>query len=429
MKRVLVILFLTAVVLSAVGFVALEIVSREIWSEEEKEEDVHYLLPSYLFARDRLGSLDGTDLERELESLKEIFGYPVALLDREVIPPDVADALRQGVELAFSDRGGDCYYLDASNADRVLRFGPLPPLAPPDITSRVLLWLILVSCFALSFWLVLRRTSRDLILLERASNAIAEGDLRARIERSLSRSPSFITAFNKMADRLQQVITSKQNLMRGVSHELRTPISRLELGAHLLRDRLGSPDDEKQIRALEKDIEELESLVEEILAHSKLESSLQEIAPAAIELRGALRAVVDRAKVRNEISIRIEPHSEADESHWELYADPSLFKRVVRNLLDNGARHASSEVVVEISKDGERLQVTFSDDGPGIPRSERERVFDPFVRLDNNAYQGHGLGLSLVREIVRNHGGEVFMDRSPKGGCRVVTRWPDRSDE
>ena len=342
------------------------------------------------------------------------------------MPHEVASALRLGEEPAFSERDGECYYLDFRDGAKALVFGPLPPMALPDFTSRLILWICISVCFALLFWVLLKRTSRDLLSLERSARAIAEGHLEARIPCQETGAHRFVTAFNEMAESLQQVITSKQNLLRAVSHELRTPISRVIVAVHLLRSHAAAPAHDAYWDGIERDIHELEALVGEILTHSRLSSPGQQAHPAAIELSSALTSIVEDVTPRREVAVYVRFESAPKEGDAVLFADPALFKRAMRNLLDNGLQHAMSEVVVEATREEDGWFIYVTDDGPGIPIADRKRVFEPFVRLDPGSYKGHGLGLALVQEIVRHHGGVVFIQEVAGKGCRVVTRWPDR---
>jgi signal transduction histidine kinase len=107
--------------------------------------------------------------------------------------------------------------------------------------------------------------------------------------------------------------------------------------------------------------------------------------------------------------------------------DPPALSRVLRNLLDNAARHAASTVEVEVSSDGADAILAVSDDGPGIPAEDRTRVFDRFVRLDSDRSRrggGAGLGLAIAREIVVAHEGTVTIDNRAGGGTCVTVRLP-----
>ncbi|MEK6312138.1 MAG: ATP-binding protein, partial [Curtobacterium sp.] len=107
--------------------------------------------------------------------------------------------------------------------------------------------------------------------------------------------------------------------------------------------------------------------------------------------------------------------------------DPVLLGRVVRNLVDNAARHAGSKVVLGLAVDAREVVLTVDDDGTGVPVEQRERVFERFVRLDEGRARdagGSGLGLAIVHDVVRAHGGSVAVSDAPGGGARFVVRLP-----
>ena len=126
-------------------------------------------------------------------------------------------------------------------------------------------------------------------------------------------------------------------------------------------------------------------------------------------------------------SIQFEVGEDIERDENVIVADRTGFQRAIGNLLSNACQHAKSRVKIGLERTDEAMIIDVDDDGEGIPVSERERVFEPFVRLENDANgKGAGLGLALVKRIVTQHGGTVDVQTSPLGGCRIRTTWPSR---
>ena len=127
------------------------------------------------------------------------------------------------------------------------------------------------------------------------------------------------------------------------------------------------------------------------------------------------------------IELAPEVGEDIDRDENVIVADRTGFQRAIGNLLSNAGQHAQSRVTIGLERTDQAAIVYVDDDGVGIPASERERVFEPFVRLASDANgKGAGLGLALVKRIVTQHGGTVDVQTSPLGGCRIRTTWPLR---
>ena len=181
-------------------------------------------------------------------------------------------------------------------------------------------------------------------------------------------------------------------MLANVSHELRTPLSRLRLTAELLKE----VADPKRKADLEKDVTEIDALIEQILLSSRLD------AVRALDVRED----VDLLALAAEESARC-TESDITGEPVIVQGDPTLLRRMIRNLIENAQQHGSPPVEVRVRRDGDRAVLTVSDGGDGIPAGERERVFAPFYRTRGTRSQGSGLGLALVRQIARQHGGEA----------------------
>lgn len=217
-------------------------------------------------------------------------------------------------------------------------------------------------------------------------------------------------AFLKMKARIERQIEQRTSMLSGVSHDLRTPLTRMKLQLSMM----GEDEDIKDLRS---DLDEMEHMLEGYLAFARGEAGEM---PRETNLTDLIDQIV-AASQRN--GGHIDYHSEGD---IYLSVRPNNFRRCVTNLIENATRYAH-HVSVRIGKRNDTIEITIDDDGPGIPEDKRLDVFKPFFRLDqsrNAQTGGVGLGLSIVRDTVRNHGGDIHLDQSPQGGLRARLRFP-----
>jgi len=306
--------------------------------------------------------------------------------------------------------------------DEVLVARNLPIDIGQALKMEALRYVIVAIALLVPIALWSRAHWRSLQSLSRMADQFGSGTLsaRARMHPSAAVYP-LAERIDHMADRIETLLEAQRSLLHAVSHELRTPIARLEFGLELLDARANDPDLHRRIVAMEGDLRELNSLVNELLDMSKLDSA-RTLQPAIVEL-GALL---------HECCAALPPSPqqvvcEADAALGRIEADPRLLSRALSNLLRNAQKYAAGRVLLSARRTAAAVEIAVDDDGPGIPEDERERVFDPFYRLDRSrdrASGGFGLGLSIARKAVTLHGGSLHAEASPLGGARFVLRLP-----
>lgn len=270
-----------------------------------------------------------------------------------------------------------------------------------EIYDKVKLFVPVGLLIAVLCYPVVRRVTRRLERLQTSVEALGSGDLTARVRVEGSDEVARLAqSFNSAAAQIEQLVGAHKLLLANVSHELRTPLSRLRLTAELLKE----VADPKRKADLEKDVTEIDALIEQILLSSRLD--------AVRELD--VREDVDLLALAAEEGARCE-ESDITGEPVIVRGDPTLLRRMIRNLIENAKLHGSPPVEVRVRREGDRATLTVSDGGDGIPAGERERVFAPFYRLRGTRSQGSGLGLALVRQIARQHGGEA-------GAASLATR-------
>ena len=205
-----------------------------------------------------------------------------------------------------------------------------------------------------------------------------------------------------MADNINALIASKKQLIDGIAHELRTPLVRLRYRLEMSENLT-----EAESQALNRDIGQLEALIEELLTYARLDRPQTELSLTTPDFPAWISDHVEDIQMVN-------PQREvclATLTRGNYGAlDMRLMERVLDNLVNNALRYSSQRVAVSLTLQGARASLQVDDDGPGIAPEERERVFEPFVRLDpsrDRATGGCGLGLAIVHSIAQAMGGEV----------------------
>jgi two-component system, OmpR family, sensor histidine kinase RstB len=250
-----------------------------------------------------------------------------------------------------------------------------------------------------------RRLTRRLERLQAAVESLGAGDLSARVEtQGRDEVARLAESFNRAAARIEGLVGAHKALLANASHELRTPLARIRMAVELMKESA----DPKRKADLEYDIAELDALIDEILLASRLDA-----------VRNLERVEdVDLLALAAEECARYEG-VELDGASVAVRGDPRLLRRLIRNLLENAKRHGGPPIEVRVSRTGDEAELAVCDQGAGVPEAERERVFEPFYRAGTQ--QGSGLGLALVRQIARRHGGEASCTRlEGRGSCFVV---------
>ncbi len=307
-----------------------------------------------------------------------------------------------------------------------------PLIPPPWLMGEGLIvtLVILFAAIAAGAWPVVRRLTLRLEKLKRGVEQFGAGQLGTRIVIDGKDEVALVAqSFNAAASRIEELIRANKSLLANASHELRSPLARLKMALSMLPDADAAHLDGLQ-EEIHRDIAELDSLVEEVLLASRLDVNTRlETAPT-----DALSVAAEEAS-RVEVPVEVDTPQAAS---WVVQADERLLRRALRNLLENAKRYGlppqdpaappadqdESPVELRLSQRDGLLTFLVCDRGPGVPDSERERIFDPFYRLPGHAEHagGVGLGLSLVRQIAQRHHGRVrCLPREGGGSCFELT--------
>lgn len=261
----------------------------------------------------------------------------------------------------------------------------------------VLLLALILVAIAVGAYPVVRRLTLRLERLQHGVTALGQGDLSARVRvEGRDEVARLAESFNQAAERIERLVGANKSLLASASHELRTPLSRIRMAVELMKERA----DPARKQELERDIAELDALIDEILLASRLDAAAVLESPESVDLLALAAEEASRYGV------------EAEGASMMVRGDARLLRRMIRNLLENAKRHGTPPVTVSLKN----RELSVCDAGKGVPEAERERVFEPFYR----GARGSGLGLSIVRQIARRHGGEARCE----GSCFVVSLPP-----
>jgi two-component system sensor histidine kinase RstB len=234
------------------------------------------------------------------------------------------------------------------------------------------------------------------------------------------------SSYNNMSDHIQRLIEAQRELMRAVSHELRTPVARIRFGVEMMADEDDYDYRLQQVEQIDKDIEALNTLIDEIMTYAKLEQGMPSIEFEQIDLYDVLNQVAHETEaLKTQKIIELHPMPVA----VTVEAERRYLHRVIQNLVGNAVRYCDHKILISGGLDqAGQAYVCVEDDGPGIPEIDRARIFEAFARLDDSrtrASGGYGLGLSIVSRIAYWFGGTIQVDQSPTlGGARFTMTWP-----
>lgn len=271
-------------------------------------------------------------------------------------------------------------------------------------------------------WVIAGRVLRPLREVTAVAQQIASGQLETRLDEDLDRDLLPLTAsFNSMAETLQKRIAREARFASDVAHELRTPVTTLVTSLSVLEGRKSelSTEGREALDLLAGDVRRLEHTVEDLIEMAKHDAGVvtpdMELLPTA----SVLSAMMNRLR-RPEIPIDIDDGA----TRSMIWIDQRRLERVLANLIDNAEAYGRGVVRVSAEGGGGTMRIAVEDQGPGVPESQRERIFERFARGNDanrsGQYAGSGLGLSLAFEDVKVFGGRIWVEDRSAGGARFV---------
>ena len=376
--------------------------NAETWSVSAAAQMVEVLFPA--------GSASPAEQQRALEHLHKRLKMDVALYDRDATLVAASTDMPKLTPRRLNRAGW-----------RMTHDGPVLvlPLAdqrtlvvrhphPPSVGWHVFVLPVSIGlAFALGAYPIARRLTSRLARLQTGVEQLGRGDLTARVAvEGRDEVAALARSFNQSAERIEALVQSHKLLLANCSHELRTPLARIRLGIERLAPSSSSAHEE-----LKRSIAELDALIEEMLLTRRLDAL------------GSLERTeeVDLLALAAEEASHFERTAEGQPTL--LHGDPDLLRRMIRNLLDNARCYGGGATRIAVSTNAAGLaQLRVEDNGPGIATGDVDRIFEPFYRGggDGKPVRGFGLGLAIVRQIARAHGGDVSYEPMADGGSRFT---------
>ena len=301
------------------------------------------------------------------------------------------------------------------------------PLEPRQM-HRLPMWVWLVASLliiSLVSYLLAKVISHRIRQLRYAVQGVTEGDLSARVKLGGNDEVTDLaTDFNLMADRIQNMLTSQRQLVSDVSHELRSPLARLRVALELAQR---SGEAGKALTRIEKEADELEYLVTELLSLARLESGQSQLETQRVDMNALLNKIAQDARYEGEKTLREVTFNPG--TAMTLQVDPVLISAAIENVVRNALRHTppDSSVAISTQNTDKLFCIIIDDQGPGVPEVSLEKLFEPFARVatarDRNS-GGFGLGLAITGRTMKAHGGTVVAENRTQGGLRVILKFP-----
>lgn len=287
-------------------------------------------------------------------------------------------------------------------------FSPRRRNVQPMYGASVIIFIGAAIVFLSSLFIV-RRIVRPLTRASRAAERFRGGDgYKPLPEHGPRELVTLARSFNDMAHAISTLMSNRTTLLAGISHDLRTPLARMRIALELLPDGV----DPSLARRFERNLEEMEALIVDAMRFAR---GTEENATQVV-----LKPLVEAALASTDEDVPL---------YWNGAEDavvtiaPGAFQRVLANLVNNAIRHAqNARVAVKLTP---HIELRVIDDGPGIPADAREKVFQPFFRLDrsrSSSTGGSGLGLAIVQQLCETHGWSVSLEQSSSGGTDAVVR-------
>jgi signal transduction histidine kinase len=285
---------------------------------------------------------------------------------------------------------------------------PSPRWALPSLLSMG----VMAVALSLIVIFMVRRITRPMAQLAAAAESVGRGETVAPLgEQGPLDVRQTTRAFNQMHERLQRFVQDRTRMLAAISHDLRTPITSLRLRAEFVED------EETRAKILET-LDEMQRMTEATLAFAREEAAREET--RTVDLGALLESLCeDLAEMGMDVAF-----AGADKTPYP--CRPLSLKRAVRNLVENAVAYGE-RARVALERTGDAFEIVIDDDGPGIPEADFERVFAPFVRLEESRSRetgGIGLGMAIARSIARGHGGDITLANRAGGGLRAIIHLP-----
>ncbi|TBR41556.1 hypothetical protein CBF23_009595 [Marinomonas agarivorans] len=402
--------------------------------QQENEDFERSIKGARLLIEQVLRPLPQEQWREKILEMDRKFSLDVALHEFDTLMLELTEeqqqALRSGqVTWRFSESGGEqVFYWNLFESNLTIAIGPIEEdkFSLGVFISFLFLFFLMVASAIFAWlyplWLRLKR-------LDEAAIAFGQGELDQRVKvKRYSITSRLGKSFNLMAERIQTLIQTNQELTNAIAHDLRTPLAKIRFAIEML-DADDSSQEEKQNykKSVNKSIDNLNYLLNQILIYSRYNRIADASNFTPSRFANVVQDEVEEQQFLHEkITFLCDIDTELQDKR--LVLDKFALARALTNLLTNAAKFASTRVRVTFTEKGQYYYLVVEDDGLGIAEEKMADIFEPFKQIDNderNAEQGHGLGLAIVSQIAKWHQGEVWVeDSAALGGAKFTLRWP-----
>ncbi len=431
MKRIFITIYLLLLVsLLTIPFTITPMMEA-FFEVEITEADQDISRGTFFLISERLMGLDQAGQREALEQLQPQFGYPLGLYKLSEV--NVKEKYREDFYKGriIEERDEEMLVKRLGDSDMAMAMGGPFPGENLDFKAALLflvafMLFLTIPALAWTFFLI-----RDVKKIKASTTRFTSGDHDARVVVSkISSLTEIAQTFNTMAQNTQKLIASQKDLANSVSHEIRTPLARIKFSLEMAGDGIGPESnpgkgDKDYMGEIGKDVEEIESLVDEMLTYARFEREPETSGRlSSHEMVSWLRALVSHEQESGS-GKEVEFHTGTD--HLIVRFEPVYLGWAVRNLLRNGVRYARTKVTMGFESHRNKVYIQVDDDGPGVPESDREKIFQPFFRLDQSRSRtsgGYGLGLAIAKRITLWHRGTITVGQASSGGARFTLMLP-----
>lgn len=369
-----------------------------------------------------------------LQALKPFIGFDLQMLNRldAGLDPDQLRRLRldeivvRFVSGSVTGKSSITVYAPlAEHPALLLRLGPITLFERLPFSLLATASVLALLLITLGSYLIIHVFEVRIAVIQGAVVRLREGDLSARVRLDhQDELQSLGETLNQMAMHIQRLMEAQRELTQAVSHELRTPLARLRFGMEMLAEAPDADERQAKLDLLDQDVEQINQLIDEILTFATLENGTPTLNFTMVDMNAlAARLARETEALRKPATLRLDI-----QPNLLVRGEVRYLHRVMQNLVGNALRYAEGQILLRAWREGGMAVLSVEDDGPGIPEADRDRIFKPFVRLDDSRTRstgGYGLGLSIVSRIAFWFDGEMQVSASPTlGGACFIMRWP-----
>lgn len=389
-----------------------------------EQKDVNAVAVLEQLGSDLASTLNTLSIEQQLHFIEQwpnsSYSLDIINIKAQPLPVQLLTQVKQGTPLLLesSDTLALYYFLPESNQLLMLK-SPLLLIDPSKESKNYIFTLLFYTALLIVFALWTYPLVRRLAALRQTAITFGEGNLQQRVKlNSLSYINSIEIEFNRMAQRIENLVSDVKLLSSAVSHDLRTPLARIRFGIDTLQE-----EDDPQLRQryqqkIGDNVDEMTALVDTLLRYARLDQKMLELKRLPVDLA---KLIQDSINAKNDASVSI--NFEITSLNHTVIGDEAYLSMVINNLLQNAINYGEKQVNVSLTSTTDHaIKIVVEDDGAGIPTDQYQKIFQPFVRANaHNTVKGHGIGLAIVKRIVDWHQGSVTIEQSSHlGGARFV---------